>query len=182
MAHYPILPALNQQRWSMYAGRDFPSPAEHDALHIEQVPEADVLVSQRVDATPRDELRAAGAFLKTLAHQADHRLPVRQYEVGHQAQTLEAEELAEVEIQSQGEKYDAGKCAAVSLGVIQGEVGSHTVAQQKNLGCGLLLLHEADHGFDVGSDLGLRTYESASPLRQTVTPGVQPVNLCAVGV
>ena len=45
-----------------------------------------------------------------------------------------------------------------------------------------LLLHEADHGFDVVSDLGLGADQSAAPLRQTVAPGVQRVNIGALGV
>ena len=67
VAHHPILAAFDQQRRRMQARRDLPPPAKDDALHIEQIPEADVLVSQRVHAAAGNELRVARTFFKTFA-------------------------------------------------------------------------------------------------------------------
>src|SRR5579872_3131210 len=101
MAHNRVFAAFDQQRRSMYARRNFPSPAEDNTLHIQQVAETDVLVRQRVDPTPRDELQIARTFFQTLANETDHWLAMSESEVRHQAQAFETRKLAEIEIQSQ---------------------------------------------------------------------------------
>src|ERR1700722_9399194 len=140
VAYDSISAAFDQQRRSMQARPDFPTPAKDDALHIEQITEADVLIGQRVHAAPGNELRIAGTFLKALADQTDYGLAVREHEVRHQAHTFQAQELTEVKIESQRQKDQAGKLAAVSFGIVERKASAHTVAQQKNLRRRALLL------------------------------------------
>src|SRR5579872_662339 len=101
MAHDRVFAAFDQQRRRMYARRNFPSPAEDYALHIQQVAKTDMLVRQRVDPTPRDELQITRTLLKTPPDQADYWLAMSKSEVRHQAQAFETRKLAEIEIQSQ---------------------------------------------------------------------------------